>query len=335
MRVSRRELLLAGLALPLVGCGENPKPTAVPKNIKPADKLANEAEIEEQLGIENIQRVSKFVIENFNKVYETTLSPQEFASSIVLVNTEKEMRDLFAKYQSDYKPNSDPISVFAFTSLKDDPLPNRVFVYKGLIASLTKGATRVQREEFLEWLLSHEAAHWSNAHYESNELHKTLWGTMVANLPELKGKNVKQGYVDGASIIAYVDGKRVKGLIDCEEAEADIIGNNAMAKRGKPKTINYLPTHDEVKTEMMTNLLKSLDLNYEETIKQLVKARTTPNGMEKFYKRVADRYGVVGDRQLIFALTLMYAIQVKSPEIYSQAIKIAEAERKLSPTPRN
>lgn len=121
------------------------------------------------------------------------------------------------------------------------------------------------------------------------------YGKMLANLPVFRGKTVEKGKVEGAEVDGRLDGKYVSSFENLEEAEAFLIGEMIMRKRGRNQVATW-PDAVQVGVGVQASLLRDL---------------LTKIG-------VGERFKISPQDHLFFAMSVLFLIDVGDVRSYRQ-----------------
>lgn len=317
--ISRREFLrIAALSVgavvtaPLLNACAGPsnpniRPTSVPTLIS-----------NHELDQAEVSRIARLAINDYNRVLGLNVNAEKAVSSVQMVATLSEYQNILKNMDDSYIPQ-DETNRIAVT----DDKRKKIYIYKPGYDFYTKTLPQTEqgkqgREEFLEKILTHELAHWAAPEYMSPEIHKVVYGTMLANLPNNKGKPTEDLGVQGAKIYAKVGGEKRTNFKRVEEAEADLISNHVMLKRGKPKTINYPDIGLANRLRLLGDLIIKLGPDANENVKNLAQLRGQEKGREAICGLIGKTHNKPSSDHLFFGMSVLYAIEVGDETLYRQ-----------------
>lgn len=270
----------------------------------------------EVLSEDRLKEITRGDIRDFAKNLNLQLSEDEIVGNIVLVPTIQAFQAIQASNPA-YVPR-DEISTPAITTDAKSNYGQKMFFNKASLDHLVNQAPPQLRPQaqvdLIHWVNAHELAHLTAAYYESDELHSMVFEKMLVNHPEIKGKKVEKGFVFGARVYAYVDGKIKNIFQSLEEAEAQAIRFFIVGKRSVPLSIT-IPNSSEglgVKTQvdLLNDLLSKMGGPYENNLKTLAKIRTEIGGREKFCRLIGEKFNIHPDEQLFFGMSVLFTIDL-------------------------
>ena len=332
-RLSRRGFLKAtgeaalGVgAVVLFGCTTNKKPeTPTPKmpEVKIPQGEQNLGKLPELTELQ-VKDIARIATADFNKVLGFQLSDDEIVEKTNLVPTLEKFQEIVAVSEESYVPKNE-IDRAAITSDSRSIHGREIFLNKLSLEQTTSELPNSEQGksakfEFVEFIEIHELTHFISSAYRSDQLHDLVYGKMLANIAAFKDKNVQMQFVEGAEVHGLVDGKQVSTFQKLEEAEAFLIGEMVMRKRGKNQTVSWPKAKDvgaEVQADLLKNLLSKLGRgDVDENLKTLAHLRSEEGGREKFCQLIGERFKIPTQDQLFFSMSVLFAIDLGDRQLY-------------------
>lgn len=309
--MTRREFLRLGTAAAAVllfGCrtkGESPKLESTPSFVE----ITND----------DIQNITRVTVKHFNEFLGFNLSEEEVAKHVLVASDIYKYQELIADNQG-YIPGFETRP--AITTDPDFNIDPKIILYKPAIEEqvrqrdlLSEGNDRQKMSDFIENIMMHELSHWVSPLYSSDELHNLVYNHMFADFQPYKGKRIEKRGVRGAEVSALLENQQVSHFQTLEEAEAITISNFVMAKLDKP----YLTAAElQVGThvDLLNDLLKKLNPDFDEAVKTLATLRAQPNGRKELCSLIAKKFNVDEQTNLLFCMSLLFSIDQGDTKTY-------------------
>lgn len=316
-RIGRREFLRLGAqtgvglaAAFLVGCNKAENQSATNSGV--------------ELNQDTVERVSRFAIEDFNRILATNLDIEKTTAQIKLVSSLDEYQQIIGANEQGYIPK-DEITRPAITTDQTPQSPKSIYLYNSALtitlSQIPENFREIALNEFIEMVIKHELVHFSSAQYPSPALHDVTYGKIVKNIPEFAGKEIIAGVVEGAEVKATVAGQKKSLFQNLEEAEAFLIGDLAIRKRGQLPYIEPLTAGDlgiEVQAQLTRDLLTKLNPDLDESLKNLFSLRNKVGGREEYCLQIANSLSgkVRPGEELFFANSVLFLVDVGDAQNY-------------------
>lgn len=294
----------------LLGPESQPQQTTIPNTeLKDSD---------EQLQ-QSLEKATRQSVDDFRKLFNVNLNADEIIQRSRFVNTSAELYQLGALDKTKEVDFTGRIEAQTFD--QSHPMGKTIVYNKESIALSMEPFKDIPeftalREEYLEMLIKHELVHYTAQRYESPQLHAVVYEKIFANSSELRGKRLTLGYVQGADIIAFVEGdplaKNPFHLI--EEAEAFLISDFAMRARGRKLTLVPFAPEDQGtpnQVAMFSRLLNRIDPDLFKSVPTLFNLRRKAGGREELCNLLKKAYpdvNVQPGEELFFGMSIMTAI---------------------------
>lgn len=279
-----------------------------------------------ELTQQDIDIAAKQAVRDFSTVLGIPL-PEDFSKNVVLVMSLEDYQKIIAGEEVGYVPN-DELTRIAVATESTNPYGHKIFLYKGAVDHVSRSILpnergRQGRIDHIEHVLVHELAHFVAKEYRSDELFQLVYGKMLANHREIKGKHVDQDIVVGAEIKVVVDEVLKSPFDNLEEAEATIIQTFVTRKRGRPQLASA-PTAEDIgvkaQFDLLSDLVRRLGNDPDEHVKKLATLRMEEGGREIFARSIGERYTIPQADQLFFGMSVLYVINIGDRRGYEQLV---------------
>lgn len=281
--------------------------------------------LSENVNPDELMTVYNRAIGDYNAVFDTDLSAQDFGNRITFIETISEFQAVMKKVESDYQ-NQDESQRPAIT---DDN--GHIYVNVESIRNLTQDIQsdevgRKMRAEFVEEILLHELVHQLAFPDKSSALYEVVYNNMFVNILDPQTLMRHQVDVRGAEVYAYSnqDG-RVKSVFqDLEEAEAIAISRYVINNRPRGRLIDpissYVPNQSSLFDVFLHTLGQRTNQDVGNLITELASTRRQQGGRESWCRTIGSAFGIKSEEQLYFSLSAFYAIEIGNQDILGSLI---------------
>lgn len=332
-RISRRHFLTHELPSLAVGgvilfAGCTPKEQATPPGkINRLPETVAPVPLPEMSNDEIMTSVQQS-LRDFNKALDASLSEQEVVSNVIILSDLKEYQALIAQEETGYIPSNE-LDRPAITTAERHIKGKKIVFYKPAITAISRQLPntpegKAARREFVENISTHELVHYTVANYSSDAIHSIFFGLMLANNPQFKNKKIDQGTVHGAKVTAIADGAWKAGFMKLEEAEAAVISDLVIDKRGRPQMSKRTTAADigvGIQATLLRDLLSKLAVDKNDSIKHLFQLRQGVGGREKLCEEMGTRFNVPPKDRLFFGLSTLFTIDIGDEKTYRELVE--------------